>query len=437
MKKIILGLLIVILGCSACGTKEEVLVQVVEEIEEESLEVVEAAVMKEIDYSALIEEMELNGIEHAFLYWVYEMYPDEFVDFYEASVENYGDELWHDCFGQSYIVLLDQYHGNNESIIKDGNTISFVGDISFADNYMGGQAYDEREEGTLGLFSSEVLDYFENSSLVVANAEFAVGEGGTPIEGKAYTFLGGADKAAIFNEINIELVTLANNHIYDYGAEVFSQTLAIYEELGIQTIGAGENIEEASKASYYVINGYKFAFVNANRSEKYILTPEATEDSPGVVRCYDPEYFISMIEAEDEKADYVVAMIHWGTEYSDVIEDVMLETSHYYIDAGADVIIGHHAHVLQGIEYYDGKPIFYNLGNFLFNEKTLDTGCVTLEVDDEGILNYTFLGALQQDVYTDFIYGESLQLLFDKINSCSINAYIDGDGNVLPDKDNS
>lgn len=419
MKKIILGLLIVVLGCTACGVQKE-----------EDIESVENTVVHEVDYTELIDEMDLDGVEDAFLHWAYETYPYDFSDFYEASAESYSDELWHECFGQSFLVLSDQYNGNDESIVKEGNTISFVGDIGFADNYMGGEAYDERGEGALGLFSQDILDYFEESSLVVANAEFAVGEGGTPMEGKTYTFLGGADKAAIFNEINIELVTLANNHIYDYGADVFSQTLEIYEELGIQTIGAGENIEEASEAAYYVINGYKFAFVNANRSEKNIMTPEATEDSSGVVRCYDSEYFISMIEAADENADYVVAIIHWGTEYSDVIEDVMLETSHYYIDAGADVIIGHHAHVLQGIEYYDGKPIFYNLGNFLFNEKTLDTGIVTMEIEDDGSLNYTFLAALQENVYTDFIYGESRLDLFDEINSWSINAHVDKDGNV-------
>ncbi len=420
MKKIILGFLVVLLACTACGSKKE------------DSESIEEVVVEQIDYTALIDEMDLPEIENSFLYWTYETYPYEFGEFYEASAENYSEELWHECFGQSYLVLSDQYNGIDESIVKDGNTITFVGDIGFADNYEGGETYDERGEGALGLFSQEVLDYFEASSLVVANAEFAVGEGGTPIEGKMYTFLGGADKAAIFNEINIELVTLANNHIYDYGADVFSQTLEIYEELGIQTIGAGENIEEASEAAYYVINGYKFAFVNANRSEKNILTPEATEDSSGVVRCYDPEYFISVIEEAEKEADYVVAIIHWGTEYSDVIEDVMLETSHYYIDAGADVIIGHHAHVLQGIEYYDGKPIFYNLGNFLFNDKTLDTGAVTLEIEDDGTLNYTFLAALQEDVYTDFIYGESRLDLFDKINSWSINAHVDKDGNVLP-----
>ncbi len=394
----------------------------------------EAEVVAEevVEYDTLIDQMQLQGVEIEFLHWLYAAYPEEFEQFYESSQENYDTALWHAYFGQSYLVLLDEYDENDESIVKTGNTISFVGDIGFADNYIGGQAYNERGEGVLGLFSQEVLDCFEASSLVVANAEFAVGEGGTPTNGKLYTFLGGEDKAALFPEINIELVTLANNHIHDYGQDVFLQTLDIYERLGIQTIGAGETIAEASEAAYYVINGYKFAFVNANRSEKYILTPEATESSPGVVLCYNPEYFISMIESEKEKADYVVAIIHWGTEHSDIIEDVMLETSHEYIDAGADVIIGHHAHVLQGIEYYNGKPIFYNLGNFLFDDTPTDTGVVQLEVEEDGSLNYTFLAALQQNVYTEFLEGENRLAVFDHLNSWSINAYIDESGAVLP-----
>ncbi|WP_249029780.1 CapA family protein [Tannockella kyphosi] len=386
---------------------------------------------EEVAIEELIVEMEIVNVDIDFLLWLNENYGEEFLVFYDCYLAGFEEVPWHECFGMSYLVLCDEYNGIEESIEVSGNTISFLGDVSFADNYDGGQAVDERGIGIEGVLSRDVLDYLFEQSLVIANAEFAVGEGGSPLEDKYYTFIGTSEKAALFQDMNVGLVTLANNHIYDYGGEVFSQTLEIYDDLGIETIGAGENIEEASQAAYYIVDGYKFAFVNANRSEKTILTPGATEDSAGVVRCYDPEYFISMIETEEEKADYVIAIVHWGTEYSEEIEDVMLETSHLYIDAGADAIVGHHAHVLQGIEYYDGKPIFYNLGNFLFNDKTLDTAIVTLEIEEDGSLEYIFLPCLQEDVFTNFVYDQDALDLIEKMNGWGINAYIDEQGNVL------
>lgn len=378
----------------------------------------------------LIVDISIDGIEQDFLYWLNDTYPDDFVVFYNQYLEGYDQQIWHQCFEQSYLVLTDQYNEITESIVLEGNTVSVTGDVSFADNYYGGDKYDE--SGIEGMLSQEILDYFFDQSLVVANAEFAVGEGGTPTPDKYFTFLGSKDRAGIFLEMNAKLVTLANNHTYDYGEDVFPQTLAAYEEYGIESIGAGMNLDEASEAAYYVINGYKFAFVNANRSEKFILTPGATDESEGVVRCYDPEHFISMIEAEDEKADYVIAIIHWGLENYHDLEDVLLETSHMYIDAGADAIIGHHAHVLQGIEYYDDKPIFYNLGNFLFGREKVEGGIASLEINDDGSIDYDFLPTLQDAVYTDFLYDQEALDVIEDMNSWSINAYIDEQGNVLP-----
>ena len=79
------------------------------------------------------------------------------------------------------------------------------------------------------------------------------------------------------------------------------------------------------------------------------------------------------IKEAKENADYVIAFVHWGTEYSYELEEVQLSTGKEYLDAGADIVIGAHPHCLQGIEYYNGKPIIYSLGNFWFNDKTLDT----------------------------------------------------------------
>ncbi|MCR5785842.1 MAG: CapA family protein, partial [Eubacterium sp.] len=114
-------------------------------------------------------------------------------------------------------------------------------------------------------------------------------------------------------------------------------------------------------------------YVAASRAEKYKMTPQATEDEPGILRCYDNTLFLEAIEEADENADYVIALPHWGTEYSTELEDAQTEGAKEYIDAGADAVIGAHTHCLQGIGSYNDKPIVYSLGNFWFNEKTLET----------------------------------------------------------------
>ena len=146
----------------------------------------------------------------------------------------------------------------------------------------------------------------------------------------------------------------------------------VLSQADIQYVGAGHNNDEAMAPVYFEIQGKTIAYVAASRAEKYRMTPQATEDTPGILLCYDTELFLQTIKEAKENADYVIAFVHWGTEYSYELEEVQLSTGKEYLDVGADIVIGAHPR-LQGIEYYNGKPIIYSLGNFWFNDKTLDT----------------------------------------------------------------
>ena len=207
--------------------------------------------------------------------------------------------------------------------------------------------------------------------------------------------------------------------------------LDAFDEYKIPRIGAGRNIEEASKPYYFIVNGYKIAFLNATRAEKNIMTPGATETEEGVFRCYDTTNMINKIKEIREDSDYVIAIIHYGKENSHELEKEQVESSKMYIDAGADVVVGHHAHTLQGIEYYNGKPIVYNLGNFIFNPETIDTAIFQIMLNDDGSMEYYIVPALQKDVYTDILMGNEKQRVIDDLNSWSINTYIDSEGKIL------
>ena len=319
-----------------------------------------------------------NNIDYEFIKWINDNY-DDALNKLNKILDNreYDLSIWHEVTGNSYIVLNDLYNNlyddmDNVKIINSNNnsTISFVGDVSLADNWFIAPKYDEG--GISRILSSDVLKIMRSSDIMIANSEFTVSNRGNKLPNKMYTFRAKPERLSIYYEMGVDLVTLANNHVYDYGSIAFNDMLDAFDEYNIPHIGAGHNIDDASKPYYFIINGYKFAFVNANRSEKNIMTPGATETEEGVNRCYDPTAMIELIKELRPNTDYIIAIIHYGRENSHELEDAQVSSSKAYIDAGADMVVGHHAHTLQGIEFYNHKPIIYNLGNFLFNNETIN-----------------------------------------------------------------
>lgn len=345
--------------------------------------------------------------------------------------KDYTKDIWKQVSGYSFNALKFLYETNTTDINnKNDITISFIGDVSLADNWYIMPKYDEREKGVNGILSNEVLDILKNSSYSIANNEFTISDRGNPLSGKAFTFRGSKTRLPIYNEMGIDLVTLANNHVYDFGSDAFNDMLDALDEYNIPHIGAGHNISEASKAYSIVLNGRKISFLNATRAEKNIMTPGATETDEGVFRCYDSSLLEQRIKEVKQTSDYVIVLVHYGKESFHDLEDEQVASSKRYIDAGADTIIGTHAHVLQGVEYYNGKLIAYNLGDFIFNEKTTDTGIITLTIDSNDNLSYVFTPCLESEMYTKVLIGEEKQRIINDMNSWSINACINSQGNI-------
>lgn len=108
---------------------------------------------------------------------------------------------------------------------------------------------------------------------------------------------------------------------------------------------------------------------------------------------YDTTAVIDAIQSAKSQYDYVFVMIHWGTEKTTTLTNYQQKMGHSFIDAGADAVIGSHPHVLQGIEYYNGKPIFYSLGNFIFNQTINETAALSLTVSPDGTTTYSLIPA--------------------------------------------
>jgi poly-gamma-glutamate synthesis protein (capsule biosynthesis protein) len=139
----------------------------------------------------------------------------------------------------------------------------------------------------------------------------------------------------------------------------------------------------------------------------------------------------NLIKSVKENSDYVIAIIHFGKEGSHDLEKEQVESAKKYIDAGASAVVGHHAHVLQGVEIYNDKPIIYNLGDFIFNANTEETAMFQIKLKDDGSMDYYIYPALQKGCFTEFLKENEKQKIIDKLNSWSINAHLESDGKII------
>lgn len=167
-----------------------------------------------------------------------------------------------------------------------------------------------------------------------------------------------AAKYAGFN-----MLTLANNHIFDFGALGIKTTVDLCRELDIDYLGAGMNFDAAQKIFYKQIKGINFAFINCCEREFSI----ATQDSAGANPLDPIKQYYAITEAR-KLAEYVILIVHGGPEHYQLPSPRMKETYRCFIDMGADAVINHHQHCYSGYEIYNGRPIVYGLGNFCFDK---------------------------------------------------------------------
>ncbi|MCR4588289.1 MAG: CapA family protein [Lachnospiraceae bacterium] len=315
-------------------------------------------------------------------------------------------------------------------------TLSFAGDINLDDSQAVMQYFHAQGDDLEKVIDPAYIRLMQSADLMWINNEFTYSTRGSALPGKAYTFRADPENVELLKQMGVDLVGLANNHVYDYGKDALLDTLTTLEEAGIPYGGAGRDLEEASAPVYRKVGDKTIAYVAASRAEKNKMTPQATETSPGILRCYDNTLFLEKIREARENADFVIALVHWGTEYSTQLEEVQLTTGREYIDAGADAVIGAHSHCLQGMEYYKGKPIVYSLGNFWFNGKTLDTMVVSLRFYGYNHSAYTRLtvypGVQSHCVTTLATDPEEKKRIWDLLEDISVNVYINSGGVVYP-----
>jgi poly-gamma-glutamate capsule biosynthesis protein CapA/YwtB (metallophosphatase superfamily) len=229
---------------------------------------------------------------------------------------------------------------------------------------IGGDFYISPSYVSKNLFSDELVNFFMKSDLNIVNLECPViSEGGTKIS-KTGPHLGTTEE--VFNQlhrINIHAVTLANNHILDYGDKGLEATFESCKRNNLLFVGAGKDLSEASKPLVIESNGIKVGIVNFCENEWSLATEKSAGANP-----LDLIDNLKQIKLTREIADFVLVIIHGGHEFYNLPSPRMLKTYRFFAENGADAVIGHHTHCISGYELHNKVPVFYSLGNMLFTK---------------------------------------------------------------------
>jgi poly-gamma-glutamate capsule biosynthesis protein CapA/YwtB (metallophosphatase superfamily) len=317
---------------------------------------------------------------------------------------------------------------SNEATGGSGKvTLSFVGDILLGDNV--GKLLDD--VGTDYPYKY-VREYLQAPDLTIGNLETPVTTRGEK-QDKQYAYRTHPKTLPDLLESGVDIVNLANNHILDYGTTGLLDTFEYLKEAKLSYIGAGRNEEEAYAAHYVEKNGVRIAFLGFSR-----VVPagwwKAWGDNPGVASTYDYRKPVAAIEKAKEQADLVIVIPHWGVERQDTPEDYQRDLARSYIDAGADLVVASHAHVLQGFEHYKGKWIAYNLGNFIFTTNnhapTWETIILNATCSKDGECEISAVPVLTKWAQPKPMDREAGLKLLKRLSGISINAEVRDDGKI-------
>lgn len=214
---------------------------------------------------------------------------------------------------------------------------------------------------------ARIKDLTASGDLNFANLECPISARGEPAD-KKYVFCASPHAAEVLNSGGFNLVSLANNHVLDYGPEALVDTIALLEERGIAHAGAGSDEEGARQGVVLEVNGLQvglLAYTRPAPSWQYAAWAASSQQG-GTVFYRDREKMLLDVARMRTEVDILIVSMHWGNEYTHQVTAGQRELGRLLVDNGADLVLGHHPHAPQGIEFYRDKPIIYSLGNFLF-----------------------------------------------------------------------
>lgn len=310
--------------------------------------------------------------------------------------------------------------------------IHFAGDTIFS-----GKVEERLEKAGYDAPYKYVQGLFRNDDLSILNLETPVTAGGEPAEDKTFVFKSPPKAIGPMAQAGVDAVNLANNHVLDQGVSGLQDTMKALRQHHVMYVGAGKNSKEAYAPVYLDRKGIKIALFGFSR-----VVPEpgwvAGKNKPGVASAYAPEAALNAIKEARKNADLVLVMTHWGKERTTKLEDHQQELAHAFIDAGADLVVGGHPHVMQGLEQYKGKWIAYSTGNFIFTKskdpKTWETAVFAASCTRAGECELKLIPYLTELGQPVPMSPEDGSRLLKEIESFSPGVRISEDGEVSASK---
>jgi poly-gamma-glutamate synthesis protein (capsule biosynthesis protein) len=267
-------------------------------------------------------------------------------------------------------------------------TLNITGDL-----FLGRRLEPIAKQSPGSLFDAKVLDLFNKSDFNIINLESPLTNAGDKymIEKTGPNLKAAPETIGVLDILKTNLVTLANNHIYDYGIRGLADTLQQCKNHHIDTVGAGVTFAEAKKIFYKKFRTLSIAVINVAENEWC----NANESRGGA----NPMNLISntrSIAEAKRSADIIILIIHGGHEHYHYPSPRMVEQYRFYAEQGASIIISHHSHFISGYEVYKNVPIFYGLGNFLFDSKTTSKGwseglLLNIQLNDKKEIKWTII----------------------------------------------
>ncbi len=326
--------------------------------------------------------------------------------------------------GQGPEEIRDKPQGQK----TQGPALLIGGDVLLSDHVL--HAYDAAG-GIGGVLDEGYRQAIRDAGFFLVNQEFPFSHRGAAAKDKQYTFRLPPNKVALFQEMGIDGVALANNHALDFGRDALLDTCGVLDAAGILHTGAGADLEQARRPVAIEAQGKKVAVIGATR-----VMPTADwaagKGHPGMLAAYDMAVLLDEIRIQRQANDFVAVYIHWGVEKEETPQEYQRAMGRQMVEAGADLVVGAHPHVLQGVEYYQGKLIAYSLGNFVFGSSIPRTALLQVDWEKgQDMPKYRLLPGTSGAGYTRMITDEAgRQEFFRYMESISFNARVEEDGTL-------
>ncbi len=329
-----------------------------------------------------------------------------------ASAKGYGSAIVQTAPGQTQVnaalesvPILQQKATSSDAAVN----LMFGGDVTLTDAYSDKVGRDHQ-------WAFAQLPEYRDADISMVNLEAPFTQANQALPGKKFNFKAPPENVQVLQNGGIDIVNLANNHAMDYQSTGLQETLTTLNKAGIQAVGAGMDVKGARRPVVMEVKGQKVAYLGYYDADLHAATAKGAGTNPR-----HNDRVAADIKALRSQVDWIVVNYHWGDELAKYPGDWQIDLARFTVDQGADLVVGHHPHVLQGAEVYKGRPIVYSLGNFIFGGKAVsdyDTAALKVSLKEQQ-MKVEFLPIQVRNFQPKVVNGQSGQQILSQITNVS------------------